>query len=143
MKTPQRIVAGLTASALITLTACTPTQQQYALGGAVAGGAVGAIAGDDSSDIIKGIAVGGAAGAGVGAYQEHQRNQNGNYNKPSNDGYRQPAPKTTPRYPYATRTDEAGVVRSPYKPYNKVRISGMKSGDLAREPGQTDIFLVP
>ena len=42
MKTIQTIAAGLAAGAL-TLVSCTPTQQQYGLGGAAAGGAFGAI----------------------------------------------------------------------------------------------------
>ncbi|YCM46436.1 hypothetical protein V2O64_10445 [Verrucomicrobiaceae bacterium 227] len=140
MKTPQFILAGLTAGAL-TLVSCTPQQQQYGIGGALGGAALGAIAGDDSSDVLKGAAIGGAGGVGVAAYQENRNKQNGAYNT-GGDNYRAPAPTT--KYPTATRTSEPGVVISPYPPHNKVRVSNLKSGELAKESASsTKYFLVP
>jgi len=146
MKTIQTLAAGLTAGAL-TLVSCTPTQQQYGLGGAAAGAAVGAIAGDDSGDIAKGIAVGAIAGAGYAAYRDHQNKQNGAYNS-GGDTYRQPAPapapqQAAPNYPTASRSTIPDVVISPYEPYNKVRVTGFKAGQLAKDPTTDKIFVVP
>lgn len=138
MKTPQFILAGLSAAAL-TLVSCTPQQQQYGIGGALGGAALGAIAGDDSSDIIKGAAIGGAGGVGVAAYQENRNKKNGAYNS-GGDNYNTPAQTN---YPTATRTSEPGIVISPYSPYNKVRVTNFSSGQLAKDPGNQQIFIVP
>ncbi|MBR9759055.1 hypothetical protein GYB43_01990 [bacterium] len=62
-----------------------------------------------------------------------------------------PTPEPTKRitrnpssYPLAVATPEAGIVLSPYKPYNKVRVSKLKSGDLAEDPDNRGmIFRVP
>ena len=62
-----------------------------------------------------------------------------------------PTPKPTKRitrnpsgYPLAVLTPEAGIVLSPYKPYNKVRVTKLKSGDLAEDPDNRGmIFRVP
>lgn len=145
MKTIQTIAAGLAAGAL-TLVSCTPTQQQYGLGGAAAGAAIGAIAGDDGGDIAKGIAVGAIAGAGYAAYRDHQNKQNGTYN--TGGDIRQPAPApvqqpVAPKYPSANRSEIPGVVVSPYKPYNKVRVTGFNPGQLAKDPTTGKIFVVP
>ena len=143
MKTIQLLATGLTAGAL-TLVSCTPNQQQYGLGGAAAGAAVGAIAGDDTNDIVKGIAVGAIAGAGYAAYDEHKKNQNGTYNT-GGDTYKAPVvpQQTAPSYPTANRSDIPGVVVSPYKPYNKVRVTGFSAGQLAKDPTTGKIFVVP
>ena len=143
MKTIQIITAGLAAGAL-TLSSCSPMQQQYGLGGGVAGAAVGAIAGDDTKDIVKGIAVGALAGAGYAAYDERQKNQNGTYNT-GGDTYKAPVPprQTAPSYPTANRSEIPGVVVSPYKPYNKVRVTGFEAGQLAKDPTTGKIFVVP
>ncbi|MEN8736988.1 MAG: hypothetical protein ABF328_08060 [Akkermansiaceae bacterium] len=129
----------LTAGALVS---CSQHQQNYALGGAAAGAAAGAILGDDSGDIFKGAALGAAAGAGTAAYQENQQRNAGAYNT---GGDYAPIPQVpqTPQYKTATPTDQAGVVRSPYPPYQKVRVLGLKSGERAKVPGTNDIFLVP
>jgi hypothetical protein len=62
-----------------------------------------------------------------------------------------PTPEPTKRitrnpssYPLAVPTPEAGIVLSPYKPYNKVRVTKLKSGDLAEDPDNRGmIFRVP
>jgi len=142
MKTPQFILAGLSAGAL-TLVSCTPQQQQYGIGGALGGAALGAIAGDDSSAVLKGAAIGGAGGVGVAAYQENRNKRNGAYNS-GGDSYRPPAPQPAPtNYPTASRTSDPSVVISPYSPYNKVRVTNFTSGQLARDPGNNQIFIVP
>jgi len=139
MKTISFLTAGLAASAL-SLVSCTPTQQQYGLGGAAAGGVVGAIAGDDGGDIAKGVAIGGLAGAGYATYQDYQKRQNGTYNT-GGDTVTQPT--AAPSYPAATRSDIPGVVVSPYEPYNQVRVTNFKPGQLAKDPTTNKIFVVP
>lgn len=126
----------LTAGALVS---CSQHQQNYALGGAAAGAAAGAILGDDSGDVVRGAALGAAAGAGTAAYQENQQRNAGAYNT---GGDYTPVPQT-PTYKTATTTDQAGIVRSPYPPYQKVKVTGIKSGELAKVPGTNEIFLVP
>ena len=62
-----------------------------------------------------------------------------------------PTPEPTKRitrnpnsYPLAVPTPEAGIVLSPYRPYNKVRVTKLKSGDLAEDPDNRGmIFRVP
>ncbi len=142
MKTIQLIATGLTAGAL-TLVSCTPSQQQYGLGGAVAGAAVGAVAGDDTKDIVKGILVGGLGGAGYATYKDHQNSQNGTYNTGGDAIQNAPVQQTAPSYPTANRSDIPGVVLSPYKPYNKVRVTGFNPGQLAKDPTTGKIFVVP
>ena len=143
MKTISFLTAGLAAGAL-TLVSCTPTQQQYALGGGAAGGVVGAITGNDSGDIAKGIAVGALAGGGYAAYKDYQGGQNGTYNT-GGDTASQTAPtqQGVLSYPTATRSSIPGVVESPYKPYNQVRVSNFKPGQLAKDPTTNQIFVVP
>ncbi|MEJ6717501.1 MAG: hypothetical protein QNK82_03330 [Akkermansiaceae bacterium] len=144
MKTTQIIAAGLTAGAL-TLVSCTQSQQQYGLGGAAAGAAISAIVGGDGGDIAKSAAIGGAAGTGYAVYRENQNENRGAYNT-GGDTYNQPAPApqpTIPKYPTANHSDIAGVVVSPYEPYNKVRVTGFKPGDLAKDPTTGKIFVVP
>ncbi len=144
MKTTQIIAAGLTAGAL-TLVSCTPTQQKYGLGGAAAGAAVSAMAGGDGSNIVKAAAIGGAAGTGYAVYREKQDENRGAYNT-GGDTYNQPAPApqpAAPKYPAATRSSDPDVVVSPYKPYNKVRVTGFKPGQLAKDPTTDKIFVIP
>lgn len=137
MKKSRFLLTGLTAGAL-SLLSCTTQQQQYGLGGALGGAALGAIAGDGSSDVLKGAAIGGAGGVGVAAYQENRNKKNGAYNS-GGDNY-----QPTNNYPTATKTSDPNVVISPYKPYNKVRISDVRSGQLAKESSNsTQYFIVP
>lgn len=132
-------MSALAAGALA-LVSCTPTQQQYGAYGALGGAALGAVAGDDSSDILRGAAIGGAAGTGTAVYQEHRNKQSGAYNS-GGDNYRAPAPQTA--YPAATRTETPGIVISPFPPHNKVNVSNFQSGNLAKDPTNKQIFLVP
>lgn len=139
MKTTHFLAAGLTAGAL-TFVSCTPTQQQYGLGGAAAGAAVGALAGGDSSDVLKGAALGGAAGTGYAVYRERkQGNSRPAYNTP---------PPATPQvdaedYPTGYITNTPGIVVSPYKPHNKVNVKGFNPGQLAKDPTTGKVFVVP
>lgn len=136
---PSLLFTLLTAGAL---TSCSPHQQNYALGGAAAGAVAGAVLGDDSSDVLRGAAFGAAVGAGTAAYQENQQLNAGANNTGGNVPLVPPAPET-PRYKTAIPTNQPGVVRSPYPPYQRVRISGLKSGELAKVPNTDQIFLVP
>ncbi len=132
-----KIIATLSAAGALAMVSCSPAQQQYALGGAAAGAAVSAMTGGDTKNIFKAAAVGAAAGAGYKAYREHQNNPGGTYTTPQGNT---PAPVN---YPTATRTQDPTVVVSPYKPYNKVRVSAFKPGDLAKDPTTQQIFVVP
>lgn len=133
-------------SAALALVSCTPTQQQYGLGGAAAGGAISAIAGGDSSDIVKGLAVGGAAGVGYGAYRERQ-NQSYSSQPRYQENYQyqdqNPQPSSNSGYQTARPTNTPGVVISPYPPYGKVRVSNFRPGELAKDPTSGQIFVVP
>lgn len=137
MKTIQTLMAGLSIGAL-TLVSCTPTQQKYGLGGAAAGGVVGAIAGGDSGDIARAAAIAGAAGTGYAIYRENQNNNQRVVNQPA-----PPAPAPTGNYPAAFPTQTPNVVISPHKPYNKVNVKGIAPGRLATDPTTGQIFVVP
>lgn len=120
---------------------CTPTQQTYGLGGAAAGAALGAITGGDTKDIVRGAAIGGAAGTGYAVYKERQ----GGTTQPN---VVPPTPQAPPpvqpsNYPEAYPSGTPGVVISPYKPHNKVRVKDFKAGDLAQDPTTGKIFVVP
>ena len=57
-----------------------------------------------------------------------------------------PAPAPAPinrNYPTAQPTGTPGVVISPHKPYNKIRTTGLKPGQLATDPTTKKIFVVP
>ena len=140
MKTYKALVASLTAGAL-TLVSCSPTQQKYGLGGAAAGAAVAAVAGGNSTDIARAAAVGGAAGTGYAVYKERQNSNDGAYNT---GGEAAPTPPpVTKNYPTAYPSETAGIVISPHKPHNKVRVTGLKPGQLATDPTTNKIFVVP
>ena len=46
-------------------------------------------------------------------------------------------------FPWATRTDKPGFVRSPYPPHELMDVTAFEYGDLAREPEGGRIFRVP
>jgi len=140
-----KILTTLTATlAAIALCQCTPYQQQGAAVGALAGGALGAVAGDDSDDVIRGAALGAAAGTAAAAIHEDSRRRG---SAPPPSGYNSPPPGTgsssSGGYPLATRSSKPNQVISPYPPHNVIDVTGFKSGDLARDPGNRKIFRVP
>ncbi|MBK1883492.1 hypothetical protein JIN85_13780 [Luteolibacter pohnpeiensis] len=149
----QRIIYPAAAGLLLLLASCSPYQQQGAGLGALGGGALGAIAGDSSADVVRGAAIGAAVGTGVAAYQENQQRragdvygQGGAYG--SNDSYRSDVPTSRPdssRYPVAEKTVKPNIVLSPYPPYNEVDVSGFASGQYVKDPTTSDhkIFRVP
>ena len=150
MKTYQTLVVALTTGTL-TLVSCSPIQQQYGLGGAAAGAALSTITGGNRTDIARSAALGGAAGTGYAIYRERQNQNNGTY--PSGS-YTVAPPTTAPapttasalvnrNYPTAQPTGTPGVVISPHKPYNKIRTTGLKPGQLATDPTTKKIFVVP
>jgi len=139
MKFTRISLALLTGAALVS---CTASQQQWGLGGAAAGAAAGAILGDDSDDIVRGAVIGGGAGVGAAAYKENQEKQSGAYNTGGETTPTAPAP-TPAKVPVATPTNTPGIVVSPFKPHNKVNVTGFKSGTKARDPYTKGIFLVP
>lgn len=52
-------------------------------------------------------------------------------------------PPTATDYPVASRSTNPNRVISPFPPHNVIDITGFKSGDLARDPGNRKIFRVP
>ena len=138
MKITTTLSATLAAAALCQ---CTPYQQQGAALGALAGGAIGAVTGDDSHDVLRGAAAGAAVGTAAAALHEDSLRHGSNQPPP---GYGNPPP--TPRtsdYPLARRTSTPNQVISPYPPYNVIDVRDFRSGDLARDPGNQKIFRVP
>lgn len=136
-------IAGLFCA--LSFTSCTPLQQQRAGVGALAGGAVGALAGDDENDIVRGSVIGAALGAGSAALQE-QRQTNGNNGISDTRNQTQPAVSSAPvqnKYPLAQTTETPGYVKSPYRPYNTIDVTGIPSGKMAKEPGTKNIFIIP
>jgi|GEM_PF-5911831 len=123
-------VIGLLAISL--LSNCTPGQQTGAKYGALGGAAIAVLSGDNTEGVITKTGVGAAIGAGVVAlHEEHQKNTQATTSTP------------TTSYPYATRTETEGLVKSPYAPYNPVNVQGISSGTKVTEPGSPNIFLVP
>jgi hypothetical protein len=151
------LLSGL--AGLLLLNSCTQYQAQGAGVGALGGAAIGALAGNDRRDVLRGAAIGAALGTGVTAMQENERRRmqqdegyyRGNPNDGRNNGYpyensQQPPSRSTGRqdYPVAERTDNPNRVISPYGPnYNVIDVSGFKSGQLARDPSNQKIFVVP
>lgn len=133
MKVTKFLTAGFI-SGTLAFVSCTPTQQQYGLGGAAAGAAAGALLGGDGSDIAKGAALGAAGGAGYAIYKERQQKQN---TRPV------PPPAPSGDYPTAFASDTPGIVISPYKPHKKVNVAGFAPGQLAQDPTTGGTFVVP
>ncbi|MEP2775463.1 MAG: hypothetical protein ABJQ29_09545 [Luteolibacter sp.] len=52
-------------------------------------------------------------------------------------------PPTRDSYPTAERTANPNQVISPYKPYNVIDVEGFRSGQLAKDPSNGQIFRVP
>ena len=146
----------------IAFSSCTPQQQQGAALGTLGGAAIGAVAGDDSRDVLRGAALGAALGTGVAALGEDAQRRReaelshygspgqGNYppgGQASPPPYQSPAsPPSQPgrdAYPMAQRTSIPNQVISPYPPYNVMDVTDVRSGQLARDPKTGEIFRVP
>jgi hypothetical protein len=67
------------------------------------------------------------------------------YDTPPGDfDQRPPARPTTPgSYPVARRTANPDQVISPFSPFNVIDVEGFKSGQLARDPSNQQIFRIP
>ena len=142
----------------IVCSSCTPQQQQGAAIGTLGGAAIGAVAGDDSRDVLRGAALGAALGTGVAALSEdaqRRREAEMNYHGSPSQGYAPPggqayqppvSPPSQPGrdpYPMAQRTSIPNQVISPYPPYNVMDVTDVRSGQLARDPKTGEIFRVP
>ena len=132
------VLVALATAPLLTLSSCTQSQAQGAGIGALAGGALGAITGNDSGDAIRGAAIGAAAGAGAAALKEHH------------DRKQATRPTTGGRYKKGYRTKNPFQVISPFPPNNLIDISRnpktgkpFQSGDLVRDPSNKEIFQIP
>lgn len=159
IQTLTRSLLAVTGSiALLGAVSCTPYQQQGAAIGALGGAGLGAIAGNDTGDIVTGAALGAAAGTGVTAYQEEQQRRASqsynntrtykpapSYNNPppqQRPTYQPPAPSVTQppsrtstgSYPLATPSIKPNTVISPYPPYNVLDTTGANSGDKLCDP---------
>lgn len=161
MKFSPLIPAALTISgavALALLSSCTPYQQQGAAVGGLGGAALGAIAGNDGGDVLRGAAIGAAAGTGVAAYRENQQNRNNNFNntrqssgtyqpsEPPQTTYTPPATSSPPpqrtsqgNYPVALQGVSPNTVISPFPPYNPLDVTGYKSGQKVCDPSTIPI----
>ncbi len=144
------ILAGL--AGLLFLNSCTQYQAQGAGVGALGGAAIGALAGNDHRDVLRGAALGAAVGTGVAAIQENERRQResdpgyyrGNDQTYQNSDNYQNSQPSRQDYPTAERTNNPDRVISPYGPnYNVIDVAGFKSGQLARDPSNQKIFRVP
>ncbi len=51
--------------------------------------------------------------------------------------------ESKPAYPFATKTEKPGYVKSPYPPFALLDVTGIKPGGLAMEPDSDRIFRVP
>ena len=126
-----RIAAlGLTSAAVLTFSSCTPVQQQGAGISALGDGALGAIFGDDSDDVVRAAAI-----------KESNDRKAGKYNR-GGDQLAPPAPKPkkTSRYPLATPiAGTTNQVISPYPPHNVIDVKGFRTGQLARDPSTAPI----
>ena len=146
----------------LVFSSCTHQQQQGAAIGTLGGAAIGAVAGDDSRDVLRGAALGAALGTGVAALSEdaqRRREAEMNYygspgqggNPPGGQASQPPyqAPISPPAqpgrdpYPMAQRTNIPNQVISPYPPYNVMDVTDVRSGQLARDPKTGEIFRVP
>ena len=146
------LLSTLAAASVATLISCTEYQQQGAAIGALGGAALGALAGDDTDDVVRGAAIGAAAGTGAAAlHEEHQRRQAGtpaSHEAPPVTGQ---APSSQPRnYPKGFKTTNPNQVISPYKPNNLIDISKnpktgqpFRSGDYVIDPSNNKIFQLP
>ena len=67
-----------------------------------------------------------------------------NKTKPEPEPESIPAKKESkPAYPFATKTEKPGYVKSPYPPFALLDVTGIKPGGLAMEPDSDRIFRVP
>ena len=143
--TPPRSLAIGCAAIAVALSSCTPYQQQGAAIGTLGGAAIGALAGDDSGDVIRGAAIGAAAGAGAAALKEESDRRAGYYNTGGDQPPPQPAPQPakpekTSNYPLATPVEgRTGQVLSPSKPHTVIDVRGFRTGQLARDPSTAPI----
>jgi hypothetical protein len=54
-----------------------------------------------------------------------------------------PVPTRPGEYPTAKKAANPNEVISPYEPYNIIDVEGFRSGQLARDPSNNQIFRVP
>ncbi|WP_411827750.1 hypothetical protein [Luteolibacter sp. AS25] len=67
---------------------------------------------------------------------------NQGYDQPRQQQQVDPVPSRD-QYPTATGTANPNQVLSPYKPYNVIDIEGFRSGQLAKDPSNGQIFRIP
>ena len=130
-----RLTLGVAMAACVLLAGCTATEQGAGygtLGGAAIGGAVGG---------WPGAAIGAGAGALTGALAGSAVDTQEERWARSYAAAR-PAPAVS--YPMGIRTDQPGLVRSPWNPNGPlVDVRGFAPGTLARDPVTNKEFIVP
>lgn len=120
------------------LPSCETGTQTGALAGAATGAALGAILDDDNRG--RGAAVGAAAGAAVGGISGAVADARAQQYNPGASSYPQP---NYGGYPYATRTNRGGYVRSPHPPHNTIDVTGYAPGTTVVDPTTNKPFRVP
>lgn len=79
-------------------------------------------------------------------YDERGGIQDDRYdNRDVRGDYRPEAPRqpTRDQYPVARSTDNPDQVISPFAPYNVIDVQGFRSGQLAKDPSNQQIFRIP
>jgi hypothetical protein len=64
-------------------------------------------------------------------------------NAPKDKGADTPSPASSGATLTGTRTTKAGLVKSPYPPYNELDVTGLPTGSLAMDPTTGKVFRVP
>lgn len=121
----------ISALAILTLSACTATEQGAGYG-ALFGAGVGALAGGNTTSTLAGAAIGAASGALVGTAIDSNQRQRARRNAPPGG------------YPVASFVPgRRGLVYSPYRPNRVVDVRGVPAGGYVRCPYTGGIFIRP
>jgi hypothetical protein len=102
--------------------------------GAGVGAAVAAMTGHDP---LRGAAIGAGSGFVVGKVVKHERR------RAYEEGYYDGGFGERDGYPVGRRTEERGVVVSPYPPHNLIDVSGIPRGARVLDPSCRRTFINP
>ncbi len=148
---PSRVAPALVAVlSAFSLSSCDSPEGRGAVYGATAGAIVGNLVNPQASTTLRGAAIGAGAGALIGAlvgdssrdYRYYDRNPG--YHDYYADRYREGYyPRPEQGYPYGTPTGDRNFVRSPYRPYNVIDVSGIPRGALVVDPSTDRVFRRP
>lgn len=126
------------------------TSGQNAMLGAATGAAIGGALHGRGDQALAGAAIGAAGGYLIGKAVQHDRRRvysegyydgredgSGNQYRRGEERYREE------RYPAGRFTDRAGLVISPYYPYNRIDVRGIPRGAQVQDPSTGKIFINP